>query len=87
MKKMSVIASANINEDLELELDAKTRERMRAIMADEDAPQYCLPDEPDEADMDPVERKHKFLTDGAEEKQSQEDSSDDDDSSVDQKAK
>lgn len=38
MKKMSVIASANINEDLELELDAKTRERMRAMMADEDAP-------------------------------------------------
>lgn len=38
MKKMSVIASTNINEDLELELDAKTREKMRRMMADEDAP-------------------------------------------------
>jgi len=86
MKKMSVIASTNINEDLELELDPKTRERMRAMMADEDAPQYFLKDEADEADMDPVERRFKFLTDGAEEP-AHGDSDGSDDSSVDDKAK
>jgi AdoMet-dependent rRNA methyltransferase SPB1 len=67
MKKMSVIASTNINEDLELELDPKTRERMRAMMADEDAPQYFAKEEPDDAEMDPVERRYKFYTDGAKE--------------------
>lgn len=36
--------------------------------------------------MDPVERKHKFLTDGAEEEPSDDDDSDGD-SSVDEKAK
>ena len=45
-----------------------------------------MPDEPDSDEMDPVERKHKFLTDGAEEEPSDDDDSDGD-SSVDEKAK
>lgn len=78
MKKMSVIASTNINEDADLVLDQKTRETMHRMMADEDAPQYFAKDESDDADMDPVERRYKFLTDGAQEADDEGDGSSDD---------
>lgn len=70
-KKMSVIAATTFNEDEDLTLDWKTWKRIKAIEP-EDLEQY-LPAAEENADdldmqMDPNERKYKYLTDGVEEK-------------------
>lgn len=44
-------------------------------------------DSEDEADMDPVERKYKFLTDGGDQAKADESDSDDDDVSEDDRVK
>jgi hypothetical protein len=66
---MSVIAATTFNEDEDLTLDWKTWKRIKAIEP-EDLEAY-LPAPEENADdldmqMDPNERKFKYLTDGAE---------------------
>ena len=63
-KKMSVIAATAIDDDADLTLDKKVWEKVRAVEP-EDLHKYLpskLPDE--EEEMDPLERKYKFFTDG-----------------------
>jgi len=66
--KMSVIAATSINADEDLTLDRRTWEKIRS-MEPEDIEQH-LPkrgegSDEEDMNMDPVERKYAFLTDGA----------------------
>lgn len=61
---MSVIAATTIDNDDELVLDRKTWDKLKKIDLDE-AYKYLDPVESEhEEDMDPLERKLRFFTDG-----------------------
>jgi hypothetical protein len=63
-KKMSVIASMTIDNDDELKLDQKTWEKLKKIDLDE-AYKYIEPLESEhEEDIDPLEKKIRYFTDG-----------------------
>lgn len=63
-KKMSVIASMTIDNDDELKLDQKTWDKIKKIDLDE-AYKYIEPIESEhEEDMDPLDRKIRYFTDG-----------------------
>ena len=73
-KKMSVIAASSMNNDEDLILDAKTWDKLKSIEDAEDIQKYLpkrLDDSDDEENMDPTERKYRFLNDGAMEKPDQ----------------
>ena len=84
--KMSVIAATTLDNDEDLTLDRKTWEKLRTIDL-EDLHKYVkVPDEESDLEnMDPLERKFRFLADtsGKEKNNNEEDS----DSSIDDKVK
>lgn len=66
-KKMSVIAASSLNNDEDLILDAKTWDKLKLIEDAEDIQKYLpknMPESEDEENMDPTERKYRFLNDG-----------------------
>ena len=78
---MSVIAASSLNNDEDLILDQRTWDKLKQVEDAEDIQKYLpkkLEDSDDEENMDPTERKFRFLNDGAGMKQDEadEDSSD-----------
>jgi len=63
-KKMSVIASTNLNEDLELELDQRTRDKLKTMDLEDIQKFTKVEDSDHEEDVDAVEMRYRFLTDG-----------------------
>jgi hypothetical protein len=64
---MSVIAASSLNNDEDLILDSKTWDKLKLIEDAEDIQKYLpknLPESDDEENMDPTERKYRFLNDG-----------------------
>lgn len=65
---MSVIAASSLNNDEDLILDQRTWDKLKQVEDAEDIQKYLpkkLDDSDDEENMDPTERKFRFLNDGA----------------------
>jgi len=64
---MSVIAASSMNNDEDLILDSKTWDKLKLVEA-EDIQKYIPknyhPESDDDENMDPTERKYRFLNDG-----------------------
>lgn len=80
-KKMSVIAASGLDNDEDLIMDQRTWAKLKAVEDAEDIQKYLpkrLDDSEDEENMDPTERKFRFLNDGvAKQIEEGDDSSDD----------
>lgn len=87
-KKMSVIAATTLDNDEDLVMDRKTWEKLKTIDLEDLHKYVTIPDEESDLEnMDPLERKFRFLADtsGKEINQGQED--EDSDSSIDEKVR